>query len=114
MDWIAFTGGAATGAAAAFALVVAVGLRARKERAAKAIETPPEPQRWFPMPCGTRLELEATGYWIELVGKKGMQTYRGYDPEGDAIITGADLPGMKARLEEQAAYREEFAPPPAP
>lgn len=92
-------------------------LNKRWERLAKELRarsTPPEPpaqpSKWHAMPCGTRLELGDTGYWIELVGKKGEQPYRGYDPEGDCITTGFHLPKMKAALEEQAAYRDEFKP----
>ena len=66
--------------------------------------------QWHPMLCGTRLELGDTGFWIELVGKKGRQAYYGYDPEGDAVISGPDLQGMKSALEKQAKYRTEFAP----
>ena len=60
------------------------------------------------MPCGTRLELQDTGYWIELVGKKGKQPFAGYDPEGDCITRGYNLKEMKQALEEQASYRREF------
>lgn len=67
--------------------------------------------KWHPMPCGTRLELGASGYWINLLGKPGKPAYVGYDPEGDVIASGPDLKGMKGYLEQQADYREEFAPP---
>ena len=73
-------------------------------------ECTPAPARWYPMPCGTRLELGDTGYWIELAGKKGKNPYRGYGPEGDCITNGHNLPQMKALLEEQAAMRKEFEP----
>ena len=85
-----------------------------KELRASASEAKQNPQQsqpeWHTMLCGTRLELGATGYWIELVGKKGEPPYRGYDPEGDCIATGFNLPKMKAGLEEQASYRAEFKP----
>ena len=64
------------------------------------------------MPCGRRLELGASGYWIELVGRPGRVTYKGYDPEGDCIIGGQNLAAMKVLLQEQAQFRAEFAPPP--
>lgn len=71
-------------------------------------EQPPSKSKWHAMPCGTRLELGATGYWIELVGKKGKHPFRAWDPEGDCIGEGNSLPGIKKALERQAAYRAEF------
>lgn len=80
----------------------------------RASASPPEQStrkpKWHAMLCGTRLELGATGYWIELVGKKGRQSFKAYDPEGDCIGTGQSLPEIKKALEKQASYRTEFKP----
>lgn len=85
-----------------------------KELRASASEAKQNPQQsqpeWHTMLCGTRLELGATGYWIELVGKKGQQSFKAYDPEGDCIGEGQSLPKIKKALEEQASYRAEFKP----
>lgn len=80
----------------------------------RASASPPEQStrkpKWHAMLCGTRLELGATGYWIELVGKKGRQSFKAYDPEGDCIGTSQDLQLLKGALEQQASYRDEFKP----
>ena len=80
----------------------------------RASASPPEQStrkpKWHTMLCGTRLELGATGYWIELVGKKGQQSFKAYDPEGDFIGEGQSLPKLKKALEQQASYRAEFKP----
>lgn len=63
------------------------------------------------MPCGKRLELGATGFYITLNPDQPEKVYQGFTPEHLRIVTGADLAGMKRYLEGQAKERAEFEPP---
>lgn len=68
-------------------------------------------KRWHPMPCGRRLELEGTGFAIELNATPGERyPYSAYSPEGRCIAMGNDLSTMKLCAEKQADDRAEFVP----
>lgn len=69
-----------------------------------------EKSKWWPSPCGKRLELGATGYWIQLVGRQGKLSYAAFDPEGDCLARGEDLKTMKQGVEQFASFRSEFTP----
>jgi hypothetical protein len=69
-------------------------------------------QQWFSAPCGQRLELGTTGFYIQLdTGNKAVGVYRGYTPEGSEVGSANYLPTVKKFVEELAAHRAEFAPP---
>ncbi len=66
------------------------------------------PPTWQALPGG-RLELGATGFWIEFHPERGaLSTYHAFTPEGERVIWGANLADMKHSLERMAAWRAEF------
>ena len=64
------------------------------------------------MPCGTRMELGATGYYILLAPDKDGSAYQGFTPEHFRQVRGNDLAAMKTYLEGEARERAEFEPQP--
>lgn len=114
IDNNSFMAGALFGSACTLGVVAWLRHKLKKAQSAFTAQeeqpTTKPAQQWHAMPCGTRLELGSTGFWIELVGKQGRAPFYGYDPEGDVIIKGPALDDMKAQLEKQAKFREEFAP----
>lgn len=82
----------------------------KKPEATTQAATQTQPQRWYAMPCGTRIELIQSGYWIELHPSRKDGEFRGFTPEGVLMVTGGNLEGMKQFLEKKAAERAEFKP----
>lgn len=66
--------------------------------------------QWHAMPCGTRLELSDTGFYIILDTSNPEMTYTGCTPEGAWRVRGNDLFHVKKFLEGEAAERAEFTP----
>lgn len=66
--------------------------------------------KWHAMPCGTRLELAGTGFYIALEPQNKMQPYTSYSPEGVEIACASGLAILKALSEIRADERAEFAP----
>lgn len=73
---------------------------------------PPSPWQWRAMPCGTRMELGATGFYIRLAPDKEGAAYHGHTPEHFCCVRGNDLAAMKTYLEGEARERAEFEPQP--
>ena len=65
---------------------------------------------WSPMPCGTRIELSDSGFYIVLETKDAKYPYHAFSPEGDLFARGNDLRGLKRLAEERAKDRAEFQP----
>lgn len=71
-------------------------------------ESGPQPAGpWFPI-GGKRLELGASGYYIELRPQSNKAPYHGYSPEGYCFGTSHSLSVLKDFLEDKAHEREEF------
>lgn len=73
----------------------------------------PKPQgtaapRWFSLP-GHRMELQDSGFAIELGTAPGKPAYTLYSPEGARLAWGADLPAMQTLAERMAQERQLFA-----
>lgn len=64
---------------------------------------------WHALP-GHRLELGATGFYIQLDLAAREPLYKLYSPEGRYYGWGFDLQGLKAAAERYADERREFAP----
>lgn len=69
-----------------------------------------EKREWHPMPCGTRLELGDTGFWIFFRQGYGETPYSAFDPEGRQLLNGFSLTEIKFCLERMARERDEFKP----
>lgn len=66
--------------------------------------------QWHAMPCGKRLELSDTGYYITLNPEDPGKVYQGFTPEHLRLATGSDLAGLKRHIEGEARERAEFEP----
>lgn len=77
-------------------------------RIADRLDPPPRPA-WQALP-GNRLELGATGYWIELKPTDPRADLFLYTPDGREIWTGREwmLDEIKEKAEECARQRGEF------
>lgn len=64
--------------------------------------------RWFSLP-GHRMELQDSGFAIELGTAPGKPVYTLYSPEGARLAWGADLPAMQTMAERMAQERQLFA-----
>lgn len=73
---------------------------------------PSSPWQWHAMPCGKRMELGATGFYIVLAPDKDGAAYQGFTPEHFRQTRGNDLAAMKRFLEGEARERAEFEPQP--
>lgn len=66
---------------------------------------------WYPMPCGTRLELRDTGFFIVLDPMQPpYRMFQGFDPEGRMCATCSDLQQLKTHCGRLAQDRAAFAP----
>lgn len=73
----------------------------------------PKPQgtaapRWFSLP-GQRMELQDSGFAIELGTDPGKPVYTLLSPEGVLLAWGADLQAMQTTAERLAQERQLFA-----
>lgn len=70
----------------------------------------PAGPQWQAMP-GCRLELGASGYWIQLDPARGEGClFTLVNPEGERLMWGPNLQYLKSFAEGQAASRAEFYP----
>lgn len=112
MNWQDLLTGVAAGFTTAAAFdYVAMKIRSRKVvKKADPLPAQPPGSPWQAMPCGKRMELSDTGFYITLNPDEPSRIYQGFTPEHLRIVTGADLAGMKKYLEGEARERAEFEP----